>query len=632
MKRKSGKKLLVIILIIILIPILVAAGLFIFRNQIAKSIIEKSGSAIAGAKVDVDGVYIKPFTVHIKWDRLQFTNRKNTMQNLFETGKCEFELAFKPLLASKVIIEKMQLDGMLFETKREIDGKLPPKKKRKKSQLEKDIEAKLMAAIQENLEKEKAKIPVFDPAFLDQKVDVDSLMAILNFKTPAKADSLKKVVESRYDHWDDRLKNNSYEKDYNSIKSDVLKIKPKEIKTVVALEKNLRLANDAYKRSEKLFKDVKRDKTEIEKDLKTIKKLKKDIPAWIKHDYERALALAKLPDISVSNIAAMLFGDEIADGLMKVLENVKTSRELSKPQKKPKKDKMPNLPGLWIKEISLSATTNDGVNLSGYVHDISNDQKKTRKPMHIELSGVQENVGRIDIDARFDYRTDKTHENIDLKIDDVPIKNLKMTNFELLPTKLKRGDGKLVSEVDIVNGIVNSDIYFEIDNVKFDYSSQPEMNERLVRISRSITHAIQKITFDANVKQTEDGFKFKVDSNLDNLIVKQLKKVLSEEVERAKAELKTRINKELNKYKKELESIIAEREKEVQNEIDKIYSKVDSQKKEIEKKRKELEKKINREKKKIEDKAKKEADKKQKELEAKAKKEADKLKNKLKWK
>ena len=244
MKIKSRKKLLSVILIIILIPILIAAGVVIFRNQIAKSIIEKSGSAIAGAKVEVDGVYLKPFTVHIKWDRLQFTNRKNTMQNIFETGNCEFELAFKPLLSGKVIIEKMQLDGMLFETKRETNGELPPKKKREKSQLEKDIEAKLMTAIQENLEREKSQIPIFDPGFIDQKVDVDSLMEVLDLKTPAKADSLKKLVETRYDHWDERLKNKNYENDYTSIKKDVLKIKPKEIKTVVALEKNLRLAND----------------------------------------------------------------------------------------------------------------------------------------------------------------------------------------------------------------------------------------------------------------------------------------------------------------------------------------------------------------------------------------------------
>ncbi len=631
MKIKSRKKLLSVILIIILIPILIAAGVVIFRNQIAKSIIEKSGSAIAGAKVEVDGVYLKPFTVHIKWDRLQFTNRKNTMQNIFETGNCEFELAFKPLLSGKVIIEKMQLDGMLFETKRETNGELPPKKKREKLQLEKDIEAKLMTAIQENLEREKSQIPIFDPGFIDQKVDVDSLMEVLDLKTPAKADSLKKLVETRYDHWDERLKNKNYENDYTSIKKDVLKIKPKEIKTVVALEKNLRLANDVYNRSETLYNNVIKDKTQIEKDLNTIKKLKNDIPAWIKHDYEKALALAKLPDISVGNIAAMLFGDRIADGLMKVLENVNTARDLSKPKKAPKKDKMPHLPGLWIKEISISAVTNDGVHLSGYVHDISNDQKKTQKSMNIELSGIQENVGKINIDAIFDYRTDKSHENIVLKIDEVPITNMEMTNFELLPTKLKRGDGKLISEIDIVNGKIFSDIYFEINNVKFDYSSQPEMNERLVRISRSISQAIHKITFDANVKQTEDGFKFKVDSNLDNLIVKQLKKILSEEVERAKIELKKRINKELNKYKQELDDLIAEREKDIQKEIDRISSKVDEQKKEIEQKRKELEDKIKREKKKIEDKVKAEADKKQKELENKAKEEAEKLKNKLKW-
>jgi len=630
MKTKS-KRILLIILIIILVPILILASLFIFRNQIATSIIEKSGSAIAGAKVEVDGVYIKPFTVHLKWDRLQFTNRNNTMQNLFETGQCEFELTFKPLLAGKVLIDKMMIDGVLFETDRKSDGKLPPKKKREKSQLEKNIEAKLMAEIENKLEEEKSKIPVFDPEFLDQKVNVDSLMKIVNLKTPAKADSIKKVVVERYDYWDNKLKNNDYEKNYNLIKQDVTKIKPKEIKTVVELKKNLQLANSVYNRSEELFNNVKKDKFDVQKDLNTINQLKKDIPIWIKEDYESALHLAKLPDISVNNVASMLFGDKIADGLMKVMENIKTARELSKPEEKIKKEKMPHLPNLWIKEIILSVTTNDGVHLSGYIKDISNDQKKTGKPMIIELSGVQENVGDIELKASFDYRTLDSQENVALNIDKVPIKNLKMTNFELLPTKLKQGTGALTSDINIKNGELNSDVHFEIDNVVFDYASQPEMNERLVRISRSITDAIDKITIDAEVAQNKDGYTYKIISNLDKIIARQLKQVLSNEVQRAKAELQKRINKELDKYKQEIDTIISERREDIQKEIDSIYSKVDSQKKEIDKKRKELEAKINREKKKIEDKINQEADKKQKELEEKAKKEADKLKDKLKW-
>jgi len=629
--KKTHKKGLLILAVIILIPILILACLFIFRNQIATSIIEKSGSAIAGAKVEVDGVYIKPFTVHLKWDKLQFTNKKNTMQNLFETGKCEFELIFKPLIAGKVIIDKMMIDGVLFETNRKTDGKLPLKKRREKTKLEKDIKAKLMAKIEIKIEEEKSKIPVFDPEFLDQKVNVDSLMTVLNLKTPAKADSLKKVLEERYDYWDKRLKDNNYEKDFNSIKSDILKIKPKQIKTIVALEKNLRLANDVYNRTEKLYINVKKDKTDIQKDFNTINKLKKDVSAWIKEDYGSALHLAKLPDISVNNVAQMLFGDKIANGLMEVLENVKTARELSKPKKKPKKEKMPHLPNLWIKEIDLSVTTKDGVHLTGYINNISDDQKKTNKPMIIELSGIQENVGDIDLNASFDYRTEDSHEIVALNIDKVPIKNLKMTNFELLPTKLKQGMGNLSSDINIVNGELSSDVHFEINNVVFDYSSQPKMNERLVIISRSITEAIHKITFDAEIKQDIDGFTFKVNSNLDDIIVKQLKKVLSDEIQRAKAELRKRINKKLNKYKKEIEGIISELKKGIQKKIDNMYSRVDAQKKEIETKRNELEAKINREKKKIEDKVKKEADKKQKELEEKAKKEADKLKDKLKW-
>ena len=46
---------------------------------------------------------------------------------------------------------------------------------------------------------------------LMKTIDVDSLMTMLNLKTPAKVDSLKKIAEDRYAHWDDGIKNKDYE-------------------------------------------------------------------------------------------------------------------------------------------------------------------------------------------------------------------------------------------------------------------------------------------------------------------------------------------------------------------------------------------------------------------------------------
>jgi uncharacterized protein (TIGR03545 family) len=579
--KKKIKKILIIIGILILIPILVVAGVFIFRNSIATSFIEKSGSTIVGAKVEVDGVNIIPTSLNIMWERLQVTDKNSTMTNLFETGSCVFKLEFKPLLAGKFIVETMQIDNLLFETKREIDGKLPPKKIREKSELQKDIEAKLMDTVQKNLLQEKEKIPVFNPSFLTKKANVDSIITILNFQTPAKADSLQKLLNERYGYWEDRLDKNNYQKDLTAIKKDSKKINIEKLDKVDELVKALPIAKSIYDRSNKLYKDVKQDKKNLNKDLKTLKKLKKDVPRWIQADYENALALAELPDVQVNKVALMLFGDKISGGLMQVLEQMKTVREVSGSKteiQKSRKNKMPHLPKLWIKKILLTATTKDGSVLSGLVQNVTDDQAKTQQPMTIELSGEQDKFGKIDLTANFDYRNEDTLENVRLDLTGMPITKLNFTNFELLPTELKRGEGELNSEINVINGIVSADIYFEIADVEFNYVSQPKMDARLVRISRSIAEAIDKITFDANVDQTKDGFEFKVDSNLDNLIAKQMRQILSQEFDRAKRELRKKVDKELDKYMDQVNKLIAQKEKELLGEYSGLLSDVTSEK------------------------------------------------------
>jgi len=306
--KKRVKKILIIVGVLILIPILLVAGLFVFRNSIATSFIEKTGSAIAGAKVEVDGVNIIPFSLNMMWERLQVTDKNNTMTNLFETESCVFELSFKPLTAGKILIENMQIDNLHFGTAREKDGKLPPKKEREKTQLEKDIEQKLMETVQKNLEQEKEKIPVFNPSFLTKKANVDSIITVLNFQTPLKADSLQKVLKERYGYWEERFANNEYEQELKAIQKDSRKINVNKLDEVQELIEALPVAKSIYDRSNKLYKDVKQDKKNLDKDLKTIKKLKNDVPSWIQADYENALALAELPDVQVSNVAMMLFG------------------------------------------------------------------------------------------------------------------------------------------------------------------------------------------------------------------------------------------------------------------------------------------------------------------------------------
>ena len=632
---KFLKRFIKSIVFLLLFLIVITVVLFVFRNQITTFVIEKVGSKINGAKVEVSDVNLKPFELHISWNRLQVTDRKDTWKNLFETGKCEFFLTFKPLLAKKFIIENMEISDIVFDSKRETDGKLPvqtkkPKKDKKPS--------KLMLMVKKNLEAEKKKIPVFNPKQLQRSIDVDSLLADLNFQTPQKVDSLKTIAEERYSFWEDKIENNTYEKDINEIKRNVEKIKPKNIDNILELERQLTAAKTAYTKSDKLWKNFKKDKSELETDLIMLKDLKKDVPHWIRSDYQNALALAKLPDFAVENIALMLFGDRITEGLLTAIDAIEKSREvaqsgektqLQQTESEPKPEKMPHLPSLWIKQVNLSLTTKDDTRFEGKALNISNNQKKTQEPMEFIFAGKKEKLGDLDLHAIFDYRHTQSKEKIDLSITDVPVRELKLAKFELLPTRLKRGEAKLESEILFTEREITSKINFLMDKVQFDYTTQPKMNKDLTRIARSITEAIDKITFDASMRQDERRFKFKVDSNLDNLIAQQMKKVISDEIARAKAKLRQKVEKELQKYQQELDKLIAEKEKELQKEIAKLDKKVKEQFQVIEDKKKEIEDKIAKEKKKIEDKINKEIEEQQDKINDEIDKQKDKLEDEL---
>ena len=603
--KKGIKKFLRSIMVFLILIILSVILVYVFRNPIAEFFIEKSGETMAGAKVEVDGVEIKPLSLHITWDKYQFTDKTKTMENLFETGKCEFALEFKPLLAGKVLIDKMTLKDLKFGTARATDGEIPPSKKRKPSKFEKDLKNKVITLAKEKLEAEKKEIPVFNSSILKTKIDVDSVIAAIELETPAKAEELKQLYDTRYDHWDDKLDNNTYEADINKIKSDLKKIDVDNLKTLDDFQTNLTLVQSVYSKSNEVYTNVTTDKKELEKDLKTLKKLKKDVPAWIKSDVDKTLSFAKLPDINVENVALMLFGDKITNGLMMILDNIQKSREFAAAAKnEPAKDeKMPELPKLWIRLIELNLETKDGMALAGNIKDITDNQDKTAKPMLFTFNGTKANLGDLQLIAKIDYRDNSAKEDIAVKLDNMPVSNMEFTNFDLLPSKLKKGNSSLNATINMNDDEFKSKIFFAVEDVEFDYSSKTDMNKDLVRISREITEAIDVINVNARVKQIDKDFSMNLDSNLDELIASKLKQIISGEIQDAKNEIERRVHAEIDGYKAELTDIVASKEAELRSKIAVYEEEIKKQKAEVEKKKQEVKDKIEKEKKKLEQQA-----------------------------
>ena len=84
----------------------------VFTDQWVENRLEDFGSAVVGAKVDIDDLDIALGDMTISLSRLQVTDKDNTMKNIVETGQMLFDVHFWPLFSGKVIVESIQVKGI----------------------------------------------------------------------------------------------------------------------------------------------------------------------------------------------------------------------------------------------------------------------------------------------------------------------------------------------------------------------------------------------------------------------------------------------------------------------------------------------------------------------------------------
>jgi uncharacterized protein (TIGR03545 family) len=593
--RKKGLIFLGVLIVVILILSL------IFTDWWVENKLEKYGSAIVGAKVEFDDFHFSITGLNVRWSRLQVTDPQHTMTNLFETEKCDFDLAVAPLFSKKFNVENFEMQGLRFGTPRETDGKLSEEEKKAAGKM-----PEFVSALQKNLNDEASRMPVFQIGQLGKKLNVDSIYALVNLQSPQKIDSLKTATTQKFDNWQSRFQELPDEQDLADIKNKLNAIDPGKISKLDELQNALKSANEIQKQLNDYKQSYQSIKSDFNGDLKNIKATDNLVQSWIQADYRRALSLAKLPDLSVQNIAKLVFGKRIINKINLVTRYVGTARYYSqKFQPAPKKESPPRLKGMniyfgkpnelpkfWIKYIGLSGEIMQNLQLSGNVANIVSNQKVIGEPTTFSLGGKKAGAS-VKVDGVFDYLEDILKENFALNFDGISLNDVKLTDFPLLPSRIENGIGNLQAKMNFDGKNFTSSIIFASSHLRF---TEPQPNEKLdprvVKVRNSIMKSINEIRFTANVEQQEGEFKFKISSNLDNLIADQVKSLVSEEVEAARKKIEQRINQEVSKYKEQLNTLIAQNEQKLTGQLQSVESQLGQYESQIDQVKKEIEKKI----------------------------------------
>ncbi len=594
----------------VLIPfIIVAIILYLFIESWIESGLEYAGEKIVGAKVEIDNLDLSLFPIGIEFQRLQVTNPDDGWKNLFETGKVKFALDFGLLLRGKYIIESMEINNLIFGTKRTTYGILPkPPKKEEQKPSEPSIVDLYVAQKAEKIQTH------FDIEKIKNELKIDSLVNPQNLHTLKHIDSIKNMVINAEKEWNITLEEiEGTKKRITELEATIKSIDVNVIKDIQTATETLNKTKKALETAQEVRTTFIERKKTLTENVDQFKEAINTIDDVIKEDYARIVSMAKLPDVSLSGLSHMIVGNEMIDEAMAYLKYAEKASAIIKnspdkpPFEKPKRMEGQTIhfptektyPKFWIKHIRISGGTDKKQDpnyfyAKGEVKNITNDQRITKQPLTIDLLATRGNVVTLTMNFLFDRTKNEKYDRYNLQLTGLPVATMNFGRSDFLPSKLTNVKLRSGVLVEVPSRGFEAKAKVLLYNMKVEFEKLP--TTIVERIVYDILSPINSINSQIRLWQREQKLDIAFETDLDDQLTNRVKQVIGAELARIQKEIRDKINNEISSRRKELESMYNQQRDMVFSKVKEYETIVNEKIAMIEKKKKELEQRIEEEK------------------------------------
>jgi uncharacterized protein (TIGR03545 family) len=623
------------------IPIaVILAGIFVFfaffGNTVARNIIEKAGSGIVGAKVEVDGLKLSPAGLSIEVRGLQVGSPSDEWKNIFEAKKLKFALNPRALFSKKFVIDEMTAAGISLSTKRRTSGKLPAKPAE-------EGESAFAAYGKKLLAREFEKLPIADLDSFKQNLDISKLLNINDLNSIKDINALKAQVDAKGAYWDETVKNLKATDDLNAVAERIKAVnldELKQVKDAAGLEKIKQKAQEikAIKDSiEAMKNDLAAKQSRLGGDFSGFSAELKKVDEEKKKDYKALSEKVKFRGIDRESIARTLFGQvwvERADKWLYWLDRIWKFMPIKSTLKPPKRSKGVNItfprehsyPGFLLRKVFISVEKDGGAASGGYfegsVEGVTSDPHLYGKPM---LLDIRRDNPLLALKGVVDHTTEDGKDALNLRLGGLDMTGFVIGKNPVLPEKLSGGSADISVSLSVEKEVLDINLKAELTKVRFDLEGGGVSS--LAKEFAGVISGAGSITLEARMHGRKDDLKVEVRSNLDSLLsekanalvrarLKETEDKLKEEADKAIKAEQDKVTGIIEGRKKELMDAAGAKQQELQQKLDMAKAKAD----EIEKL---INDRVGQEKQKLE------AEKKRQEAELKKKAEQE-LKNKLK--
>lgn len=298
-----------LIVFVIIAGIITIFNLF-FLDSIVKGALEKRASLFVGARVDIGDLAFKIFGLRIDMRNIQVTNPEQPMRNTVETGTVSFDLAAVPLLKKKIVIEKMAVRDLAFNTARKTSGVLPAGLQKKRDRIKKPLDIGIPAKGR----LEECVLPNFAMLADLKKCSPEELLNNINLKSSEfLAEYRKQILEVR-GSWEKRLQELPSKESLNAdLKSlqELVEQRPKDIARLPAYIEKVNALRKKVNRSKNSLMAAQKDFQAEIRNLKTSLS-QKELEKLKTKDLKDVLTRLNIQTPSTEDLICVLVGKKIA--------------------------------------------------------------------------------------------------------------------------------------------------------------------------------------------------------------------------------------------------------------------------------------------------------------------------------
>jgi len=484
---------------------------FLFADVFVKQFIERTGTRLAGARVEVEGARLSFFPPALTLKGLHVANPEEPMANALEVAQITGPLDGPGLLRRRVIINEMSVEGMRLNTPRTSSGalrKTPGNATRKGEKL------------------------VGSEVFSLRLPDVEKIVEQADLQSPKLAGAVQVESKRAKERWQKRLLDLP-----GTDKAAEYRRRIEALKETTEAGAALGLRKDILRDLQK----VTAAQQEFAAEMASLRERAVQLERAPLEDFRRLREQSSASPQGLTSFSQLFFGPRLTlwverallwhERLQPFLQRVGSQKGVVKPLSGPGfdvrfKEHQP-LPDLLIRTVKAAAPLELG-NVAGRVRNLTPDQNLLGQPMSFAFAGEGlPRASSLTLEGEADRVSRPTEgDTMKLRIKDFRVENLTISDFAGVPVTLVSGTGTLEAQAVFNQAGIFLDLNLAVDPARLSVEEGKGSESIREALSAALERTV-RFGVKASVRGTVKEYRINITSDLEDV----LKEAVAVEVE-----------------------------------------------------------------------------------------------------